>query len=193
MSVQDQDPQPELSEKLHTKCILRFILSSVVCSLLMQKAMVPELILSPSPQESLLTLLGLPLLSCPGWHYHLLGGAGIEVIPSLCLCCWPSLERTGKAERVREQITMKLMKVLRNNYLWRNLCPGEIMWEKWEWLGHQIWSGGEGPGFCGNVMETLFPSCLLRSLLWVFSSNVFHVSLAKEADISGNINITTKI
>lgn len=33
----------------------------------------------------------------------------------------------------------------------------ERMWEEWRWLGHPIWSGAEGPRFCGNEMGALFP------------------------------------
>lgn len=89
---------------------------------------------------------------------------------------------------------MKLMKVLRSNYLWRNIWPGrERTWETWRWLGHSIWSGAEDPGFWENVMETLFLSYLLRSLLRAWSSSVFHVLLTKDADVSDDLNVTTKI
>jgi len=85
------------------------------------------------------------------------------------------------------------MKNLSENHLWRNLCPGkrgnmgEIKIVRALGL-----VGSDGLGFCENI-ETSFPWYLFSSFLCVFSRSMLNVSLAKQADVSDNLNVTTKI
>nr|KAF6477948.1 hypothetical protein HJG59_010840 [Molossus molossus] len=120
MRVQDQDPWPEGSEKqLHGKRRLCFIFSSVVCSLLMEKPTVPELICLLSSQDPYGLHEGshsCPLSRC---HSHL-----PRETPGHCHSLYLLMALP------REEVKIKFIefikdRVLRKKYLCRNPCPGK--------------------------------------------------------------------